>query len=318
MFFEVGDNLAEKVFKSINEQIEILKSKGLVINDEAYAEEVLLRENYYFINGYRHIFYRNDGARRFIKGTTFEELYALFVFDRRFRNIIFKNLLIIENNYKSYFSYILSKTYGYKEQEYLNTKNFDTSDNKAKQVNDLIRKLKRQITVNGKQHRSTQHYLQNYGYIPMWVGIKVLSFGLVSEMYSVLKHQDKKNIADLYKVDPEELIIYLPILANYRNLCAHEDILFNNQTQRIVPDSKYHNLLNIEKVDGEYIKGKNDIFGLIIILKHLLSKDDFKMMMNEIIYEIEYLDAKINTISIDKVLDQMGFPKNYKEIMYLE
>lgn len=310
--------MGEKVFKTINEQIEILKSKGLIINDESYASDVVLRENYFFLNGYRHVLYRTDGIRKFIEGTTFEELYALFVFDRRFRNIIFKNLLIIENNYKSYFSYIMSKSYGYREKEYLNPKNFDHSEYKTRQINDLLRKLKRQIRVNGSQHKSTQHYMQNYGYIPMWVGIKVLSFGLVSEMYSILKYQDRQSIADLYKVAPEDLIVYLPILANYRNLCAHEDILFNNQTQRTVPDSKYHNLLNIEKFDSEYIKGKNDIFGLIIILKHLLSKDDFKMMMNEIIYEIEYLDAKINIITIDKMLEKMGFPENYKEIMYLE
>ena len=34
-------------------------------------------------------------------GTTFDEIYSLFVFDRMFRNIIFKNILIVENNYKS-------------------------------------------------------------------------------------------------------------------------------------------------------------------------------------------------------------------------
>ncbi len=45
----------------------------------------------------------------FIKGTTFDELYATFVFDRRIRNIMFKYILIIENNMKSIISYQLSK-----------------------------------------------------------------------------------------------------------------------------------------------------------------------------------------------------------------
>lgn len=310
--------MADKVFKTISEQIEIFKSKGLTITDESYTESVVLRENYFFLNGYRHVFFKDDGTRKFINGTTFEELYALFVFDRRFRNIIFKNLLIIENNYKSYFSYVMSKHYGYREKEYLNPKNFDHSEHKTRQVSDLLRKLKRQIRINGGQHQATMHYMQNYGYIPMWVGIKVLSFGLISEMYSILKVEDRKSIADMYCVAPEDLIVYLPILANYRNLCAHEDMLFNHRTQRTIPDSKYHNLLNIEKMDLEYVRGKNDLLGLIIILKHMLSKDDFKMMMNEIIYEIEYLDAKVNIISIEKILEQMGFSENYKEIMYLE
>ena len=160
--------------------------------------------------------------------------------------------------------------------------------------------------------------MTNYGYIPFWIGIKVISFGLMSELYSILKYEDAKNISEIYNIDVETLEVYLPILANYRNLCAHEDILFDHFTQKIIPDNKYHKLLNIEIKDNEYINGKNDIFALIIILKHLLSKDDFKMMMNEINYEIDRLNGKIKTISIDKVLKKMGFPVNYKEIMYLD
>ena len=112
--------------------------------------------------------------------------------------------------------------------------------------------------------------------------------------------------------------VYLPILANYRNLCAHEDVLFDHFTQRIVPDNKYHKMLNIDITNGEYIYGKNDIFALIIILKRLLTKSDFKMMMNEINYELDSLSGKIKTISIEEVIDKMGFPPNYKDIMYME
>ena len=314
----IGDNVRTKVFKSIDEQLDILKNRGLVIEDEFFTKDVLLRENYFFIMGYRHIFLEQNNSRSFIKNTTFNELYSLFQFDRFFRNIIFKNILIVENNYKSIFSYVLSKNYGYKERDYLNIKNFSQDPSKQNQINDLIRKLKRQYRVNGKQHSATKHYMTNYGYIPFWIGIKVISFGLMSELYSILKYEDAKNISEIYNIDVETLEVYLPILANYRNLCAHEDILFDHFTQKIIPDNKYHKLLNIEIKDNEYINGKNDIFALIIILKHLLSKDDFKMMMNEINYEIDRLNGKIKTISIDKVLKKMGFPVNYKEIMYLD
>lgn len=307
-----------KVFKTIDEQIDILKSKGLIINNTDYAKSILLRENYFFLNGYRHIFLKKDLSRKFINGVTFEELYSLFCFDRRFRNIIFKNLLIVENNYKSIFSYSMSKHYGYKEKDYLNPSNFTSDKAKSKQVSDLIRKLKRQIRINGKQHTATSHYMNNYGYVPMWIGVKVLSFGLISEMYSILKEEDKINIANFYNIEPNLLETYLPILANYRNLCAHEDILFDHFTQRYIPDSKYHSLLNIPKTNGEYIYGKNDIFALIIILKHMLTKDDFKMMMNEINFELEYLGGKIDSVSIEDIYDKMGFPINYKDIMYID
>lgn len=310
--------MTAKVFKTLDEQIEILKNKGLVISDIEYAKEVLLRENYFFIMGYRHVFLKRDSSRKFIDGTTFEEVYSLFVFDRMFRNIIFKNILIVENNYKSILSYTLSKSYGYKEKDYLNISNFDDDKDKIKQINDLIRKIKRQFRVNGKQHGATSHYMDNYGYIPLWIGIKVISFGLMSELFSILKYKDKESVASIYKVLPEEMETYLPILANYRNLCAHEDVVFDHFTQREIPDTKYHNILNIEKnIDG-YVNGKNDIFALIIILKRLLTDVDFKMMMNEINYELDRLSGKLFSININDVIERMGFPSNYKDIMYIE
>lgn len=307
-----------KVFKNLDEQIEILKDKGLIINDIENTKEVLLRENYFFIMGYRHLFLRHDSSRKFIDGTTFDELYSLFVFDRMFRNIIFKNILIVENNYKSIFSYTLSRNYGYKERDYLNVKNFDNDKSRSRQINDLIRKVKRQFSVNGRQHGATSHYMDNYGYIPLWIGVKVISFGLMSEMFSILKPMDKSSIASVYKIEPDEMEMYLPILANYRNLCAHEDIVFNHFTQRIIPDTKYHSMLQIDKTNNEYIYGKNDIFALIIILKRLLTKVDFKMMMNEINYEFDRLCGKLHVIKIDDVINAMGFPPNYKDIMYME
>ena len=82
----------EKKFKNLDEQIEILKHKGMVISDEKYAKQILLRENYFFLNGYRHLFTK-QGDREFLPGTRFEEMYSLFLFDRSFRTIIFKYLI---------------------------------------------------------------------------------------------------------------------------------------------------------------------------------------------------------------------------------
>ena len=309
--------MAAKVFKTIEEQIQILISKGLTVEDYDKTSEILLRENYFFLNGYRSPFLIT-GTKRFVEGSTFEELYSLFKFDRYFRNIIFKNVLIVENNYKSIFSYVLSKKYGYKEKDYLNVNNFNKNKDTNRQINDLLRKLKRQIRINGYQHQATSHYINNYGYIPMWVSVKVLSFGLMSELFSILKDVDREEIASYYNISADELEDFLSILSNYRNLCAHEDILYNHETQKEIDDTTYHELLEIPQVEGEYIYGKHDIFALIIILKQMLTHTDFKMMMNEIDYEIEWLSSKLHSIDVQKVLYRMGFPDNYKQISYMD
>ena len=305
---------SNKNFKTLDEQIDILRYKGMIVNNEEYTKEILLRENYFFLNGYRHLFLRSESDRRFIEGTTFEELYSLFLFDRQFRNIIFKNLLIIENNLKSIISYQLSKKYGYKENDYLKSKNFTDDPYKTKQVNDLIHKMKRQIRVNGLQHSATMHYINNYGYIPLWVLVKVLSFGIVGELYAILKREDQLAIANRYRLSIEDFIDYLPILANYRNLCAHEDILFDHRTQKEIGDTFYHSFLKIPKEDGTYQYGKNDVFALVIILKQFLSNDEFVNFCEEVDERIRNLDYNLKAIKVSKVLSHMGFPKNWKEI----
>ncbi len=304
----------KKEFKTLNEQVEIFKSKGLIVNNPEYAKEVLFRENYFFLNGYRHLFLRSNVDRRYIEGTTFEELYSLFLFDRTFRNILFKNILIVENNIKSIISYQLSLKYGYREKDYLVPKNFTTNKEKTKQVLDILKKMKRQINLNATQHSATSHYVNNYGYIPLWVLVKVLSFGIVGELYSILKKEDQMSIANLYNLDIDTLSNYLTILSNYRNLCAHEDILFSNKTQRQINDNNYHRLLNIPIMDDEYIYGKKDVFALIIILKQMLSFDEFSNLIEEIKHNLDNLELNLHSIKIDKVLDGMGFPKNYYEL----
>ena len=308
----------EKIFKTLDEQISILRNKNLIIDDEEYVKNILLRENYFFINGYRYLFYKSNKEKVFIKGTNFREIYALFYFDRQLRNILFKNILILENNIKSIISYELSRKYGFKEKKYLNPRNFTTDPKKNKQVGDLIKKVKRQIVVNGKEHTATKHYQSNYGYIPLWIVVKVLSFGIVGELYTILKTEDQQKIANLFNIDVMSMLTYLPILANYRNLCAHEDICFEHKTQKEIPITKYHELLHIPKTNGDYIYGINDLFALIIILKRMLRNDDFHNMLNEISYEIDYLTGRLHTINIDKVLDQMGFPKNYKDLVRMD
>ena len=309
--------MRKKEFKTLEEQINILRGKGLIINDVDKAENLLLRENYFFINGYRHIFIKSNKDKTFINGTTFEELYAVFQFDRNFRNILFKNLLIVENNLKSIMSYRLSKKYGIKEKDYLKPSNFSQDIKMVRQVNDVLNKIKRQIRINGRQHSATLHYLSNYGYVPLWILVKLLSFGMINELYSILKPDDKLSIAEYYNLDVETLGIYIGLLSNYRNLCAHEDIVYEHKTQKMIPDTIYHHELDIPIMNDEYIYGKNDIFAVIIMLKYMLNESNFTDMVNEIEYELSLLDGRVDVIPQSKILDRMGFPENWSEISTL-
>lgn len=307
--------MKNKIFRTLDEQISILKSKDLSIPDEESAKQTLLRENYFFISGYRHLLMKNYKDKKFIKGSTFEELYAIFNFDRHIRNICFKNILIIENNIKSIISYQLSKKYGFQEKNYLSPNNYTQDPLKARQVHDVLNKMRKQLAFNGKKHTATMHYLTNYGYIPMWILVKVLSFGLMSEFYCILKTEDKQEIAELYNVKYEEMEVFLYLLANFRNLCAHEDILYDHRTQRSIPNNEIHKKLNIEKMEDQYKYGKNDLFALIIIFKYMLREEEFREMIRETSYEIDVLNGKISSVPVETVLNRIGFPINWKDII---
>ena len=140
----------------------------------------------------------------------------------------------------------------------------------------------------------------------------------MAEFYDILKYEDQDDISKFYKINPETLSTYLSLLSNFRNVCAHEDILYDHRTQRVIPDIRFHELLNIPKDEDGYIYGKNDLFSLVIMLKVMLSKDDFNEMFSEIKREVKTLDDIVNTVPLDTILNRIGFPSNWQTINELD
>lgn len=79
----------DKPFKTIEEQVELLEARGVATDDD--TPEVLLREGYYsVVNGYKAPFIdkeKTESAKddRYLPGTSFTDIYALFMFDRELR-----------------------------------------------------------------------------------------------------------------------------------------------------------------------------------------------------------------------------------------
>ena len=79
----------DKPFKTIEEQVELLEARGVATDDG--TPEVLLREGYYsVVNGYKEPFIdkeKSESAKddRYLPGTSFADIYALFMFDRELR-----------------------------------------------------------------------------------------------------------------------------------------------------------------------------------------------------------------------------------------
>lgn len=324
----------DKVFTSTGDQIKKLQSRGMIIKNVGLAKKIIERENYYnLINGYKELFLDNTyngNDEQYLPNTDFNEIYALYLYDRSLRNIFIKYILEIENNIKSVLSHDFSKKYGH--DNYLKVANFETNVNpsshetqaqKIGKIADLISNLQKEISHQLKKNSPMiSHYMLQYGYVPLWVLINTLSLGTVSTFYSYLRQKDQNDIGKFFNIQPDELIKILFILTIFRNACAHDERLFNlksvkqNSTPNSIKDTVIHQKLNIPKnKSNNYIYGKNDLFAVVIVFKKMLTKKDFNKFIYTIKKEIQNLTKELKTINIDKVLYSMGFPNNWMDII---
>lgn len=312
-----------KEFKTYNEQIDLLKSRGLIISNEDYTLEKLKEENYYnIINGYKELFIDEGTKDNFVLGSTFEEIYALYDFDRALKNIIFKSILKVENILRSLVAYNFSEKYG--NDNYLKMDNFETLkesgctykkyQERVTQIQTLLANLQSDISKAINKRSYINHYILNYGFIPLWVLVNTITLGRLSQFYSLMNQSVRVEVSKHWNIKEDELDQYIKTLANYRNLCAHDERLYNSKNNQDIPDTIYHKILEIPQINNRYVCGKNDLFSLIIVLKILLPNEDFNIMCNKINGRMESLKKKIMHIDCNNIFIKMGFPTNWLKI----
>ena len=308
----------EKEFKTINEQINILKSRNLEIKDLNTAKLLLINNNYYYlINGYKDLFInKHANIETFLEGTNLEEIYNLYEFDRKLRIIFLEYILLIERNIDTYIAYEFSKNYGYKN--YLIPNNFNYINKNKELIDKFLNDINLEISHQYKNsNKMIVHYLDTYNYIPLWVLVRILSFGKISKFYSFMKHKEQNNISRKFNIQSKILKIYLMYLGNIRNICAHDEKLYDVVLTRRINITEYHKKLGLIKKNFKVANSTRDLFSIVIILKILLEEESFNEFYKKIIKEIERLEKSLTTISINKVLYKMGFPKNYKKLLNL-
>ena len=306
----------DKEFKTIEEQIEILKSRNIIIEDENKAYKILEKNNYYYlINGYKDLFLKRKGKDEYIKNTKIEEIYSIYQFDKNIKINFLKYILLIENEIDTYIAYEFSKSYGHKD--YLIPKNFNNSNSKIPLIEKFINDINLEIDYQYKSsNKMIMHYFNTYKYIPLWVLVRILSFGKISKFYSLMKQKEQNAVSRKFNMQISEFKIYLQNLTLIRNICAHDEKLYDIKTKSRIYPTIYHKKLNIDK-NNKFIFATRDLFSIVIILKALLEKEDFDKFYSELVKDIEALEKRLTTISINKVLYKMGFPKNYKDLLKL-
>ena len=308
--------MAEKVFQDYDQMIVLLQSRNICIDTpkrRRQAKIILQKEGYYnVINGYKTPFLTSRSPESYKNGTTVEEIFAVYAFDRTIREIFLRSILHVETNIKNLISVRISSEYGH--DNYLLYKNFDMNVRDAnKKVTKLFSTVQNQIAAHSLDP-NISHYLKNHGYIPMWVLNSILSFGTMSKFYSLMKQNDRQYVSKIFRIQDNTLVNFLEYLSVIRNFCAHGNRLYCFKATKPLADTPVHKNLSIPLSNGHYANGKNDLFGAVIILRYLLSSREYRRFISELIGAINKLSSKLSTISIDDIRIIMGFPENWKKI----
>ena len=219
----------EKFATTIDEQIELLRSRGMKFANEEKAKENLLDIGYYRLGFYWFPFevtYPRTEKRNHIfkDNTLFENVIQLYYFDFDIRNIFLRYISRIEINFRTKLIYMVSNHYKDNPFWYVNEKcvkkDFLESDEYQRALEDLDREMV--IT------RDKTRYCRTYA--PAWKAIEFMSLGIVIQLFNNLKDQGiiRSRISQQFGINsPNQLSDYMDAVRRLRNSCAHGKVIFD-------------------------------------------------------------------------------------------
>lgn len=306
-----------KPFTTIDDQIALLKQRGLLIPDEKNARLYLLENNYYnIINGYSKFFPMQGDT--YTNNTTFDEVICLYMIDSEIKQAFFKAILTAELHLKSIFSYRFAEAFPSQSYSYLDIACYDPQKTLA--VMSTIHKLSGIINWQSKlYHSSISHYVSNYDNVPIWVLIGYLEFGELRYMLGNTHTRIQNKVAkDMMMYihqhipacpvfPPEIMLAFLANINEVRNVCAHNNRMIGFQCRR---DDKFfqplHSLYGISTTSS-----RRDAYSVYISLQCFLGKTDFAKLHNTLRKRINYFSKQLCTITIDDILQKLGFPTSW-------
>ena len=286
-----------KAYKNSNELLDYIISKDVSVNNKEDALYKIKTYSYYsIINTYKDVFKNTNNEYK--KNVSFDEIYALFEFDKNLRSIFLKYSLEIEIILKSLLAETISSRYGIKD--YLIKENFDNTVNETI-ITESINVIEEEINKQNGKHEAVTHYIDEYGFVPPFVLTKILTLGELSRLYAMLKQSDRQSISKNFKLSDKVLKQIIVNMTMIRNICAHNDRLFSFH-------SKFR--ISFKYIEKNYNEKSVNIYMIMKCMESLLPKDKKKEFIKLINNEIKVLDSKLKSIKTDNILSIMGFYKN--------
>lgn len=214
---------------TLEEQIQLLRSRGMLINNEEKAKEVLSDIGYYRLGFYwfpMEIDYPNKHNRNHIfKGTAnFDDAVRLYYFDFKLRNILLKYLSRIEISFKTSLIYFVSNEYVSCPTWFVNPSVVNKRQVQSFDIEVYTSKFRKNRVISDHHKK----YI-NDKYAPAWKTLEFMTLGGIVSLYTSLNKDDLKlKIASKYNLKRVEVFEnYINLILDIRNTCAHGNIVFD-------------------------------------------------------------------------------------------
>lgn len=287
-------------------QLQLLKSRGLVVANDAKALEYLQQISYYRLSAYFLPYQQNKDT--FDAGTTIEQIIETYSFDRALRLLMFDCIERVEIAIRTQLIYQLATKYNHSHWQdnrniFVNPY-YNSIGNLVDPYSDFQAIISRAKTAR-KPEVYIKHYVDNYNNPsnpPSWMCFELLTIGELSNLYKGLKdNDDKKRIANFFKIHPTVLQSWLHTLTYVRNICAHHSRLWNKDlavepTLLLKPQADW--------VDAKYNNNKRTFY-FICVLKYLINSANHN---NHLAQKLDDLIKKYPSVPIK----YLGIPSDGK------
>ena len=242
-----------KPWKSYEEQLNLLITRGLAVTDRPKALEYLQRIGYYRLSGYWFPFRARSGLLtlldeqgrkpakpskvepialdEFLPGATFENAVNLYVFDKKLRLLTLDALERVEIALRVDISHTLGEVdrFAYLDPALFHQEFSRKLDN-GKGVTQHHEWLGNHAQLIGRSKEDfVKHNKAKYGQpLAIWVACEVWDFGTMSRLYAGMREQEQDAISAKYGVlNGRKFATWLRSLNYLRNVCAHHSRLWN-------------------------------------------------------------------------------------------
>lgn len=241
---------------TFDEQMDLLRQRGLAIPDADRSKRWLQKVSYYRLSAYCLPF--KDGEA-FRAGTDFNDVAGLYIFDRKLRLLVLDAIERIEVAIRTAITYEIAHAYG--AFGHTDPANFAPGFEHGRFMDEL--------GVEERRAKETfaNHFRKKYTsepHLPVWMATELLSFGTISKLYAALAPALKQKIAAEYGVDEQFLRSWLHALTYLRNVCAHHKRLWNRQFA-IRPRFPSRSLAWPHQVPDN-----GRLYGMLVVLRHML------------------------------------------------